>query len=42
MAYLEYNVDPTVAAISALVTLVCLALAPVIARLFGLCRALAG
>jgi putative spermidine/putrescine transport system permease protein len=42
MAYLEYNVDPTVAAISSMVTVACLALALLLERLFGLRRAVAG
>lgn len=42
MAFLEYNIDPTVAAISAMVTIACLGLALLLERLFGLRRALAG
>jgi putative spermidine/putrescine transport system permease protein len=40
MSYLEYNVDPTVAAMSSLVTLASLLLALGLERLAGLRRAL--
>lgn len=40
MSYLEYNVDPTVAAISSIVTIGSLALAILLERLIGLRRAL--
>jgi putative spermidine/putrescine transport system permease protein len=42
MAFLEYNTDPTVAAISSMVTVACLVLALLLERLFGLRRAVAG
>jgi putative spermidine/putrescine transport system permease protein len=42
LAYLEYNVDPTVAAISSMVTVACLAVALLLERLFGLRQAVGG
>lgn len=42
LAYLEYNVDPTVAAISSMVTGACLAVALLLERLFGLRQAVGG
>jgi putative spermidine/putrescine transport system permease protein len=41
MANLEYNADPSTAAISSMVTVACLALALLLERLFGLRRAVA-
>ncbi|MBV8169032.1 MAG: ABC transporter permease subunit [Alphaproteobacteria bacterium] len=42
MANLEYNADPSTAAISSMVTVACLALALLLERLFGLRRAVTG